>query len=222
MSEDKKPKVMTIKGFLAKMNSKAGNSAIGFLAAHREWLLTGELASVTSPILSQMDSGELMPTPCLDAVARAVMNHMFAGEKAKAEASIVKQEEKALSDASEEESEGKAKKVYNWMAVIYDSRGNVCTKVNSDGETEDLIKGFDLAQDSDRWACRRLVECESETYAEVTHRVAQCTTIIERSEAMAIIFAKKKGPVVRQPPKGGGSLSFRPKVRETRVTFSHG
>ena len=43
MSDTKKPRSMTPKGFLAKTNTKAANSAKAFLDQYREWLTTGEL-----------------------------------------------------------------------------------------------------------------------------------------------------------------------------------
>lgn len=219
MSERK----MSAKWFLSKLNTKAANSASGFLAQHREFLTTGELAPIGCPIFAKIDSGELMPTPALPMISRAVLDHMFEVERLKAEASIAKQIERAEAKAEAElEVEAGPKVVKHWTVTIYDACGNVCTKVNSDGDAEDLIKDFDLCQDGDRWAHRRLFDGACDWYAEVKHNSANVITIIPRDEAVSIIMAKKKGPVVRQPPKSGGSLSFRPKVKETRVTFSHG
>ena len=214
MSNEKKERVMTPKGFLHKSTTKAAASAAAFLAQHRAWLLTGELAKVTQPILAKVDSGEIMPTPALPLIQKVVMDHMHEESKRKGEESMRKAEE------------GPEPK--NWTATILDSKGNVCTRINSEGKTEDLVKGFEKSQDADRWVDRRLVEGAVDWYGVVQHATMKnkdgelLSTIIMRNDAMARVLATGKGPVMKQTSKGGGALSFRPKAKGDHFHFSKG
>lgn len=214
MSNEKKERVMTPKGFLHKSTTKAAASAAAFLAQHRAWLLTGELAKVTQPILAKVDSGEIMPTPALPLIQKAVMDHMHEESRIKGEAAMKRAEE------------GPEPK--NWTATILDSKGNVCTRVNSEGKIEELVKGFEKAQDADRWCDRRLVEGAPDWYGVVTHATMQngqgepLSNVILRSDALARVLATGKGPVMKQTSKGGGALSFRPKAKGDHFHFSKG
>src|SRR5277367_643076 len=145
---------MTAKGFLAKTNTKAANSAGAFLAQYREWLTTGELADMASPILRKMDDKELMPTPALKLIAHAVMAHIIAVDQNKAEVAIEKAAEPS--------------KPKPWMAQIQNAEGEVCTKLNTDGEEEELVKGFEHPQEADRWVDRRLFEGKPGWYGVVS------------------------------------------------------
>src|SRR5271166_4917515 len=144
---------MTPKGFLAKLSTKAANSAAGFILAHRQWLTTGELASVTSPILAKLDTKELLPTPALKELGQAVMNHIIVQDQRRAEASMEGAQQSGTTKP--------------WVATIYDSKGLICTKLNSDGEEEELVKGFDHPQEADRWVDRRLYDGASDWHGEV-------------------------------------------------------
>lgn len=207
MSEEKKTRNMTERGFLHKAGGKV--SADAFLAQHRAWLETGERAMVTTPILRMLDEKEVMPTPALEQIRAAVLNHMVAKAVSKAEDQILNPKPGA--------------KPKNWTSTIFDAKGEIQTRINEKGEKEDLIKGFDLSSDADRWADRRLVEGASDWYAEVTHAMMPITTVIRRDDAMSRIFKIAKGPSMKAQPKGGsGRLSFGVKVKEDRARFSSG
>jgi len=206
---DKKERKMTPRGFLQKTTTKAANSAIGFLSQWREYLTTGEVASKTSPIIAKVDKGELMPTPALREIQKAVMDHII-------EADAQKMEQSQESAASG----GGTRK--NWIATVYDAAGNVMSRTNAKGEEEDLIKGFDLSSDADRWCDRRLFEGTHGWYAIVAHATMNISTRIERGEAMARVLKKPKGPVVQQKGKSTKTLGFGVKVKETRASFSRG
>lgn len=214
MSNEKKERVMTPKGFLHKSTTKAANSALAFLNQHRAWLLTGELAKTTMPILAKVDAGELMPTPALPMIQKAVMDHMHEESKRKGEAAMRRAEE------------GPEPK--NWIATILDSKGNVCTRVNAEGKVEELVKDFEKSNDADRWCDRRLVEGAPDWYAVVQHTTMKnkdgdlLSTIILRNDAMARVLATSKGPVMKQTAKSAGALSFRPKARPDHFHFSKG
>lgn len=213
MSNEKKERVMTPKGFLHKSTTKAANSALAFLNQHRQWLLTGELAKTTMPILAKVDSGEIMPTPALPLIQKAVMDHMHEESKRKGEESMRRAEEVTPA---------------NWTATILNAKGEVCTRINAKGETEDLIMGFEKSNDADRWCDRRLVEGAPDWYGVVQHATMKnkdgdpISTVILRNDAMARVLATSKGPVMKQTSKSAGALSFRPKARPDHFHFSKG
>jgi hypothetical protein len=210
MTEAKKERNMTEKGFLHKSNGKIAADA--FLAQHRAWLETGELAMVTTPILRKLDDKEVLPTPALDEIRTVVFNHMIAKAAAKAEDSILNPKTGGRSAAPK-----------NWVSKILNEKGEIQTRVTEKGETEELEKGFDLSSDADRWSDRRLVECSSDCYAVVSHSMMPIETIIRRDDAMSRIFKIAKGPSMKAQPKGGsGRLSFGVKVKEDRARFSSG
>lgn len=207
MSDSKKPRVMTPKGFLAKTQTKAANSAMAFISQYREYLTTGEVAERTSPIIAKMDAGELMPTPALREIQNAVMTH------------IIKADEKKLEESTTATSGGTGTRKA-WRATVYDASGNVMTRIKENGDEEELVKGFDLSSDADRWCDRRLFEGTHGWYAEVEHTAMNVKTRIERGDAMARILKKPKGPTVQVKGKSTKTLGFGVKAKQTRVTFS--
>lgn len=208
MSEQKKERKMTPKGFLAKTQTKAANSAIAFLAQYREYLTTGEVASKTSPIVAKVDAGELMPTPALREIQFAVMTHII-------EADANKMEQAGQS------TKGQTRKP--WRATVFDAAGVVQTRTTEKGEVEDLIKGFDLSQRASEWCDRRLFDGAEGWYAEVEHTsIPNILSRIERGDAIARILRKPKGPTVQVKGKSTKALGFGVKAKETRVTFSRG
>jgi hypothetical protein len=215
MSESKKERVMSPKGFLHKATTKAAGSAMAFLAQHRAWLETGELAKVTSPILAKVDSKDLMPTPALEEIKVVVLNHMIASEIRKGE------EQMAAREA------GPQSTPKNWIATIYTAKGEVATRVNAKGEVEDLEESFDLSQEADRWTDRKLVEGAPDWFGVITHATMTVkgepmATTVTRNDAMARVLAPAKGPVMKPQAKGTGKLSFGVKVHNDRSRFSNG
>jgi hypothetical protein len=208
MAETKERK-MSPKGFLAKTQTKAANSAIAFLAQYREYLVTGEVKDKTSSIIAKVDAGELLPTPALREIQYAVMTHIIEADSAKADKAST---------------EGAAKQTRKpWRTTVYDAAGVVQTKTNSKGEVEDLIQGFDLGQRANEWADRRLFEGTHGWYAIVEHTtLTNVSSRIERGDAMARILKQPKGPAIHQKGKSTKTLGFGVKVSETRVSFSRG
>jgi hypothetical protein len=116
-------------------------------------------------------------------------------------------------------------KVHNWTATIFDSKDIIQTRVNSKGKVEQITKGFEMSQQADQWACLRLCDGASDWYAIVESGSMPIATKITREEAMGRIMGRLPGkgsPVVQGKGKGGGSLGFGVKVKETRVEFSRG
>jgi hypothetical protein len=217
MSDAKKPRAMTVKGFLSKASKQGVGSAAGFIKQHREWLTTGSLAAATLPILTKLDACEIYPTPALEMLSTVVLGHHYAAVQAEHEEAQVQ---------AEEAPRGSSKK---WVATIYNAAGQVQTRINPKGEEEDLTKGFDLEQDANRWVDRRLFDGCPDWFGTV---VSTCmvdtkgdalSTVILRADAIARILKQPRGPMVRQPPKGGSRLSFGIKnAKTTRVEFSRG
>jgi len=203
---------MTPKGFLHKANGKV--SAEAFLKQHREWLLTGELAQVTSPILAKLDAKESMPTATLEQIKSAVLSHHLAVEITKAET------------AMEKASEPKTSKAY--LVTIRDAEGNVCTRVNDKGETVDLRQSFDLGSDAEGWADRRLFDGFSDWFGtiEMTKMFradgTPITNVVLRQDAIARILKVKKGSVMKSKPKSTNALGFGVKAQQSVAKFSHG
>lgn len=207
MANETKERKMSPKGFLAKTQTKAANSAIAFLAQYREYLVTGEVKDKTSPIIAKVDAGELLPTPALKEIQYAVMTHIIEADSAKADKVV--------------EGGGKTGTRKPWRTTIYDAAGVVQTKLNSKGEEEDLIQGFELSQRANEWGDRRLFEGTHGWYAIVEHTVIpNISSRIERGDAMARILKQPKGPAIHQKGKSTKTLGFGVKAKQTRVTFS--
>lgn len=197
---------MTPKGFLHKTTTKAANSAAAFLNQYREYLTTGELAEVISPIIKKMDDKELLPSPALRMVQAAVMGHIVATDRAKAEQAM-EAAEKGLTPKK-------------WTATIYTGTGAIATRLNSEGDEEDLIKGFQHPADADRWADRRLFEGASDWYGEIQGLGTMIH--IARDDAIARIMKKPKGPTTQHKSTTTTTLGFGVKAHQTRASFSRG
>lgn len=199
---------MTPKGFLHKTTTKAAHSAAAFLQAHRDFLTTGELASVTSPILRKVDDGTLMPTPALQEIAAAVMGHIISSDIQKLDDKINNPPQSATPKS--------------WIATVYNATGVIQTRINAKGEEEELVKDFELGQEADRWADRRLFEGASDWYAEVANARVNLMNRVERSDAIARILKQPKGPSIHQKAVTTKSLGFGVKAKQDRSSFSRG
>jgi hypothetical protein len=198
---------MTLKGWLSKSNGKV--SAAGFLAQHREFLTTGDLAPFTSPILAKLDKGELLPTPALHEVQSVVLSHILAADAVKGEAKLRKDQEEP-------------KKSKPWTATIFDAKGEVQTRVKENGEIEDLIKSEDNSSALERWCDRRLFDGAPDWYAVMTHNVLNVTTTISRDQAIARILRKPTSAVCKTTGGSTSKLGFGVKAKNFVAKFSHG
>lgn len=218
MSEDKKPRKMSPKGFLSKA-TKPNISAAGFLAQHREYMLSGEMAIVLSPIVAKVDAGELEVSLAVDMAATSAMHHIMATNILKGQRSIQAQ---GQGSKTVKVSRG-PRQIKDWTAAIYNSEDVIQIRTKENGEEEEMYKEFDKSSEADRWVDRRLsLDCGPDCYGEVIHTPSARRTVILRDDALARFYKKPKGPTMKPQPGGGGSLSFRPKVKESKVTFSGG
>lgn len=208
MTDQKKTRSMSPKGFLSKA-TKGNVSASAFFAAHRDYMVSGELAHVLSPIVSKVEAREMMPTPALIELQKVVMDHIIMSAIGKLEASM-------------EEGESSKGTNKSWKATILNAAGEVQSRINAKGEEEDLIMGFDLASAADRWCDRRLFEGASDWYATIDHTSMNVHTVILRQDAIARLLKKKRGPSVHVGGQSTKSLGFGCHVKQKRVSFSHG
>jgi len=217
MSQANTAKPMTIKSWLRKSTSPK-LSALAFLQASRQFLETGELASLTSPILRRIDQGELMPTPALPLLQDILLTHSLQVEARKAEAKLM-----AALDA-----EGEGGTAKPWEATIYDAKGDVQTRLTEEGKEEDLQKSFALASEADRWTDRRLFEGASDWYGVIQHATITrsdgepISTVVMRQDALARILKAPKSPFSKKTGTRDNKLSFGVKVQQSHAKFSHG
>lgn len=195
---------MTAKGFFKKLTKY--KSAEGFLAQYREYLLTGEMYDITTPIVDRLDAGELLPTPAIDELTKVVFAHINALDLAAAYASIEKK--------SEASPKGSSKPV---QAVILNAKGE---ETDSDG--------FNLGQDALRWVDRRLFEAEPGSIGHIIHVKVMIkgepeVEEITREDSFArILGGRKAGPVMKRRPTTVSRLGGQMKVAQSRAHFSHG
>lgn len=210
MSTERK---MSPKGFLHKATTKAAGNATAFLAAHRAWLETGELSSLTSPILRKLDEKEVMPTPALEEIKEAVYIHYLNQE--------TKRGEDAMAKAN-------APKVHkNYLASILDVSGNVVSiiRTKDDGTKEEveLEESFDMAQQADGWVDRRLFDGASDWHGVIQHtKIACLKTVVMREDAIARILKKPKAPACHTKGVSTKSLGFGVKAKGDHFHFSKG
>lgn len=207
---------MTTKALSPKMllhRANTAKSALGFIQAYREYMVSGELADLLSPIVSKVDAGVLMATPAKDEIAAAVMNHVIACDLLKLEQS----REKQLQGDTHQPARTK-----NWTACVVDANEVVQTYINEDGEVKELIKSGDDVSTLDRWLDRALFNGSSEWHGIIEHSVMKVRTVVERADAISRILRQPKGAVSRQQSKSAGKLSFGMKVSNDHSHFSHG
>lgn len=193
---------MSAQGFLKKTISKAAASAQGFLAAHREYLLTGEVSEKTAPIVARFDAKELLPTPALIEIQKAVQDHIF--EQAKASIEVA--------------SEGvESRTTKPFTAAIFDINGNICL----DDDGKEIRGAFDLPQRAKDWCIRRLFEGAPGTSGETFHHGAPYESV-KRDDAFAVMLKGAAGAVCKTMGKSSGKLSFGVKAKQDFAKFSRG
>lgn len=200
-------KVMSPKMFLHRAGQ--AKSAIAFLEAHRDWMVSGELASVVSPILAKIDTKELFPTPGLREIQNAVLAHYLASAVRQAEEKITKREKVANVPSNDK----------NYVAHVYDAHGNELYEPQEHKFDTDAI----------RWIDRRLIKESPGSYGEVSHLIMTdrdgnpLTITVHRDESMGRLLKSKKPAVSRRTGVGlNKPHTWHAKAKQTRSSFSHG
>lgn len=215
--EDKKPAAMTDKMFLHKSTTKAAVAAKSFIEAHRQFLLSGTLKKLTEPLIIKLDKGDALPTPTLEELKSAVLAHMLDV--------TVKQ---GIQQIKQHANGAEHTTTKNYLATIYNSKDEVQTYiVEGSGEVKDLVKGFDDGEHARDWCDRRLVDGLPDWYGEIVHTKLTINgepwvATVERSDAIARIFRRKKTPTMHERGKSTKSLSFGVKAKQDRASFSKG
>lgn len=202
-------KPMTPQMFLQKaMQKKALASVQGFLDAHKDWLVTGQLSNVTSPIIRQYVQKEIEPASAFKSIVKVVSENMLVEnvikESSVSGSYVVTCYKKIVNEETKQESEV------------------VLTRINKLGDEVEISQGFEQPQRADNWAITRLVEdCPPEAYAKIVSSVSNKEWILTRARAMSIFFTDKKKKVGPKPPSTS-RLGFGVKVHGDRCHFSHG
>jgi hypothetical protein len=191
---------ITIKGFIKKATNAKG--AEGFLAQYREYLTTGEVASITSPIIAKIDNGGLTPETGLEDITNAVFAHMMVRDLNKAEESVAKASEPAITKPV--------------LAKILSASGE---ELDSDS--------FHLHQDAERWVDNRLYSGYPGSHGEVIHtklliKGEPQTTKITREDSISRILRKPKGAATKRVGASSGRLGFGVRARQSHSHFSRG
>jgi len=217
MTTEKKTRSMSPKGFLHKSTGKAALAAASFIETHRAWLETGELALFTTPILLQVDSKALMPTPALEQIKEVVLAHHLAEETRLAQEKM---------NSASESGEGKTSKAY--LAIIWNSKGEIQQAEDSNGKMKDLRQSFDKSTQAESWVDNRLFNGSPDWFGtiEATKLFKQdgsvFTATVLRVDAIGRVLKAPKGPVLKAQKKSGGRLSFGVKCKESKASFSRG
>jgi len=206
---------MTPKWFLSLASRNGSKSAENFLATHRNWLENSVLASEVAPILAQIDSRNLFPTPGLDAILHVVLGYMMTEDLIKAQGQLKRS------------SEVKTDKPY--VARIMTSEGQPVTVLDEKKNPKHLHASFEHLQEADRWCQRRLNEGTEGWYGEITWTKVitksgtPMVTKVNRNDAIQALSTKTKSPFMHYNKVGGGGrLSNRMSVGQTHVRFSRG
>jgi hypothetical protein len=195
---------MTIKGFVTKATSTS-LSAAGFLAQYREYLSTGEVGGIATPILTKIDSGDLTPEIGLEQITNVIFAHMLNV--------TINAVEKKLTESSKLESS---------------STRNYVTKLYSPQNKELKSEGFNLPQDAERAGERWLLNSEPSSYVKVESVKLKMKdgqpfiTTITREDAFANQYRTKKGAVMKGKPVSSSKLGFGVHVKQDHCHFSRG
>jgi len=192
---------MTPKGFLHKAQSKAAHSAAAFIAAHREYLMTGGLSSLTGPILVKLDNREVLPTPALGEIKKAVLGFMVAEQIVAGQAKIEKATEPRVPRVTKP-----------YTATVYDDKGEIATRVTAEGETVDMVQGFEDYMRAQDWCDRRLALDSGDKWkATIVDNRSQRECNVDRDGAFGRFYKRPKAPTVKQSGTGDGKWRMRAK-----------
>ena len=211
---------MTEKGFLHKAKGKV--SATAFIAQHREWLVTGTLAPLTTPVLAKLDSGEIYPTQALGDLCQAVMGHMVARHIFEGENKIDKAPASTGTGTGTRTGTSKP-----YTATVYDESGNiqcVLTRDTEDAE-KDLVSYFDCHHKAQGWCDRRLDQGGPGWYATIVdNATGNVIERIDRDASLHRLYSKRPGSGVatKKVATASGGLSWRMKAKGDHFHFSKG
>ena len=195
---------MTIQGFISKMSGRI--SAESFLKQHREYMLSGELSSVLTPIIEKIDNGELSAKTGLINIQQSSFNYFMDKKAAEAVNSINKS------------SKPSSQKMYT--AAIYNEDGSFATYIDNNGDEKDLIFNTDNSLQAESWCHRKLFDAAPNCYGKVVNKVTGFVNEVSRDSAIAAIL--RTGPIGAYRKTGSDGKSWKMKVKNDHFHFSHG
>ncbi len=190
MSDEKKPRPMTPKMFLKKAEAKISASA--FIEAHREWLLSGELAPITAPILARIGEGVI---GCKQQLVKAVFAHMVEEDSKKASAKNKAVAKSTNDDSSEEETTAA------YTVAVFADEATLATypKYSSDEATGEVsvewkpaVRNFKDAGQASRWANKVLFE-QVGIFAKIIDNRVKTVETVKRPVAIQEVLITPKG-----------------------------
>ena len=201
-------RAVSCKSFLSKSNTKAANSSAAFIQAYREFLETGELAVVTSPILARLDAKDILPTPALEEIRQVIFQHLILSDIRKATKSLEKTHSRSTTKP--------------YQATVYNALGEIQVKANSEGEEKEMIANFEHPQEAVRYSDNRLVnDCSPDCFGVVIHSSLPYSETVLRIDSFRRLMPKNKSPFMKVTSPAGGMKSLM-RVRESRTTVSRG
>lgn len=195
MSNDKKVRVMTLKGFVHKATS--AKSAIGFLAAHADFIkANGSLA----PLLTKYEEGKEIATNTLIMIRDLAFAAMVDDE---------------IEAARNRSTTVREKKVKTYTVTIFTTDG--------EGKSEGFSMMQEAEGWADRRLVEDANALYAAVVS--THIGKSGTPItwqVNRNDSMARVMREKRGPVMKVQSKTTSSLGFGVKVHNDRCSFSRG
>ena len=203
---DLTPKAFLRQSFSSKITIAA------FLQAHRDFLTTGELTNLTTPIYAKIDSGETLPNLGLEEIQKVIVSFIIAKNLDEAEKKLQKQ------------NQSKA-----YIATIYNEKGEIAEIITERGQIKDLILGFEDSLKASHWVDRRLfidggpnlrgeISCDKLRNEDGSPYLIK----ISREEALARILRNGKAAASKRVGIKNAPLSNKMRARNDHFNFSHG
>lgn len=195
MSNDKKPRTMTLKGFVHKASS--AKSAIGFLAAHADFI---RQHATLAPFLDSYEQGKELATATLIQIRDLAFARMVDDE---------------IEAARTRATNVREPKVKTYTVTIMTKDG--------EGKSEGFAMMQDAEGWADRRMFEDASSLYAEVVS--THVGKSGTPIkwqVMRQDSIARTLKGKGGPVMKSQSKTTSSLGFGVKVHNDRCSFSRG
>lgn len=195
MSNDKKPRNMTLKGFVHKASS--AKSAIGFLAAHAEFIRQHDSLA---PILDNYEKGKEVATATLIQIR---------------DLAFAKMVDEEIEAARNRATNVREPKVKTYTVTIFTQDG--------EGKSEGFAMTQEAEGWADRRLFEDASALYAEVVS--THIGKSGTPItwrIMRQDSIARVLKSKGGPVMKGQAKSTGKLGFGVKAKNDTFYFSRG
>lgn len=243
MTEGKKTRAMNVKRFVRGPTKTSKQTTEGFLSAHMEWLRSH---SFLDPILDAYEASIIPPTPTLQAIQSALLDHMLLQQS---------REELEKLEAAEEQGQpepytitlmvktldpifflekvevGTVEEVVAYRILTDNGPKWVETQEETDGyhvmekkvEVGPAVWGAGTFGAAMNLADRKLYAREDSVHAIIqnTQGVA-ISTQVNRQDAIARILRQPKGAVSRGGTKSTKSLKWQGRAKQDRASFSRG